>query len=144
MFGLVFPKDILCCFHPFSSFDVAVKKSRPDDKFVYITIRRKLAELEGFKVLISHPLSREDCKLYDYREGISRIDWDSLETVGADDAYSKNVKMAECLSNKPIPIACIHCIYVPDERTKEYIKQLFEDKGITKQSPYINVMAYFL
>ena len=69
-------------FHPYSAFDVAVKKSHPDDKFVYITIKRELAALAGFKVLIKHPLSLEDCELYDYPEGIARVDWDTLEKTG--------------------------------------------------------------
>ena len=130
-------------FHPYSAFDVAVKKSRPDDKFVYITIKRELAALAGFKVLVKHPLSQEECELFDYEEGISKIDWDTLEKVGVDDTYSKNVKMAECLSDRPIPAALIQCVYVPDEWTKEYVEQLFWDKGITEQPPYVSVMETF-
>ena len=130
-------------FHPYSAFDVAVKKSRRDDKFVYITIKRELAALAGFKVLVKHPLSQEECELFDYEEGISKIDWDTLEKVGTDDTYSKNVKMAECLSDRPIPAALIQCVYVPDEWTKEYVEQLFWDKGITEQPPYVSVMETF-
>ena len=130
-------------FHPYSAFDVAVKKSHPDDKFVYITIKRDLAELAGFKILTKHPLSHEECILYDYRDGFSKIDWDTLETVGIEDTYSKNVKMAECLSDRPISAALIQCVYVPDEWTKEYVEQLFWDKGITEQPPYVTVMETF-
>ncbi len=130
-------------FHPYSAFDVAVKRSHPDDKFVYITIRRELAALAGFKVLIKHPLSLEDCELYEYSEGIARMDWDTLETTGAEDQYSKNVKMAEVLSDRTIPASLIQCVYVPDEWTKEYVEQLFWDKGITEQPPYVSVMEIF-
>lgn len=130
-------------FHPYSAFDVAVKKSRPDDKFVYITVKREMAELAGFKILVKHPLSQEECKLLEYADGIARIDWDTMETVGTDDTYSKNVKMAECLSDRPIPAALIQCVYVPDEWTKEYVEQLFWDKGITEQPPYVSVMETF-
>lgn len=130
-------------FHPYTAFDFAVKKSRPDDRFVYVTIKRDLAALANFKVLVKHPLSQEECILYDYAEGVSKIDWDVLEKIGADDSYSKNVKMAECLSEKSIPAALIQCVYVPDEWTKEYIEQLFWDKGITEQPPYVSVMDSF-
>ena len=130
-------------FHPYSAFDVAVKKSHPDVKFVYITIKRELAELAGFKILIKHPLSQENYEMYDYAEGISKIDWDTMEKTGTEDVYSKNVKMAECLSEKAIPAALIQCVYVPDEWTKEYVEQLFWDKGITEQPPYVNVMEKF-
>lgn len=130
-------------FHPYSAFDVAVKRSHPDDKFVYITIRRELASLAGFKILTRHPLSKEECTIYNYDEGFANIDWDTMETVGTDDPYSKNVKMAECLSDKPIAAALIHCVYVPDEWTKEYVEQLFWDKGITEQPPYVSVKETF-
>lgn len=130
-------------FHPYSAFDVAVKKSRHDDKFVYITVKRELAALAGFKILVKHPLSQEECELFDYEDGIAKIDWDTMETVGADDTYSKNVKMAECLSDKPIPAALIQCVYVPDEWIKEYVEQLFWDKGITEQPPYVSVIETF-
>lgn len=130
-------------FHPYSAFDVAVKKSNPETKFVYITIRRELAEMAEFKVLAKHPLSQEDCILYDYNEGIEQIDWDTLEQTGETDSYSRNVKMAECLSPKVIPASLIQCVYVPDEWTKEYVEQLFWDKGICEQPPYVSVMEKF-
>lgn len=89
-------------FHPYSAFDVAVKNTYPEDKFVYICIKRALAEFNDFKILIKHPLSQGDCVLYDYAEGISKIDWDTMERAGTTDEYSRNVKMAECLTDKRI------------------------------------------
>jgi hypothetical protein len=130
-------------FHPYTAFDYAVKKSYPDDKFVYITIKRDLAELANFKILTKHPLSLEECILFDYNEGFGKIDWDTLERVGMDDAYSRNVKMAECLSNQAIAPSLIQCVYVPDEWAKDYVEQLFWDAGITEQPPYVSVMDVF-
>ncbi|MCR5701086.1 MAG: DUF4433 domain-containing protein [Lachnospiraceae bacterium] len=130
-------------FHPYSAFDVAVKKSHPDDKFVYITIKREFAKWAEFKVLIKHPLSLEECNLYEYSEGIARMDWDTLEKTGVDDQYSKNVKMAEVLCDRTIPASLIQCVYVADEWTKEYVEQLFWDKGIKEQPPYVSVMETF-
>lgn len=126
-------------FHPYSAFDVAVKKTYLTDKFVYICIKRALAEFNNFKILIKHPLSQQDCVLYDYNDGINKIDWDSMEKVGATDEYSKNVKMAECLTDKCIPAELFQCVYVPDEEVKQYIEKLFEDKGIIEQPPYVNI-----
>lgn len=47
-------------FHPYSAFDVAVKNTYPTDKFVYICIRRALAEFNDFKILVKHPLSQQN------------------------------------------------------------------------------------
>lgn len=130
-------------FRPYSAFDVAVKKSNPDTRFVYITIRRELAQIAKFKVLAKHPLSLEECVLYDFDEGIKQIDWDTLEQAGGMDSYSRNVKMAECLCPVVIPASLIQCVYVPDDWTKEYVEQLFWDEGIREQPPYVSIMEKF-
>lgn len=109
-----------------------------NDKFVYICIKRALAEYNEFEILIKHPLSQQDCELYKYEEGIEKIDWETMEKVGATDEYSKNVKMAECITEKCIPAELFQCVYVPDEETKQYIEKLFLEKGITEHTPYVN------
>lgn len=128
-------------FHPYSAFDVAVKNTYATDKFVYICIKRALAEFNNFKILIKHPLSQHECVLYDYAEGMDKIDWDTMEKVGTTDEYSRNVKMAECLTDKRISAELFQCVYVPDEETKQYIDKLFYDKGIMEQPPYVTVQA---
>lgn len=130
-------------FHPYSAFDVAVKNTYSTEKFAYICIKRALAQFNNFKILIKHPLSQQECVLYDYIEGMNNIDWETMETVGAVDEYSRNVKMAECLTDKCIPADLFQCVYVPDEKTKLYIERLFQNKGIMEQPPYVNVQPYW-
>ena len=62
-----------------------------------------------------------------------------MESVGKTDEYARNVKMAECLTEKCIPADLFQCVYVPDMETKQYIEKLFQDKGITEQPPYVNM-----
>lgn len=126
-------------FHPYSAFDVVVKNTYSTEKFVYICIKRALAEFNNFKILTKHPLSQQDCILYDYAEGINRIDWDTMERAGTTDEYSRNVKMAECLTDKCISAELFQCVYVPDEETKRYIEVLFQNKGIIEQPPYVDI-----
>lgn len=128
-------------FHPYSAFDVAVKNTYSTEKFVYICIKRALAEFNNFKILIKHPLSQQECVLYDYIKGINNIDWDTMEKVGMKDEYSRNVKMAECLTDKCIPAELFQCVYVPDEETGVYIQNLFEKKGIIEQPPYVSIQS---
>lgn len=128
-------------FHPYSAFDAAVKNTHSTEKFVYICIKRALAEFNDFKILIKHPLSQQECVLYDYIEGINNIDWDTMEKIGTTDEYSRNVKMAECLTDKRIPAELFQCVYVPDEETKLYIKKLLEEKGIVEQPPYVAIQS---
>ena len=124
-------------FHPYTAFDLAVKKQHANDEMMYICIRRELARRNNFKVLPKHPLSLEDCQLYDYEEGFKRIDWDTMAKVGLTDPDSKQTKMAECLSAKVIPVDCFQCFYVPSEQSKEFA----ENKMCIRDSPSCNTYA---
>lgn len=127
-------------FHPYSAFDVAVKRSHADDEMIYICITRELARYNKFKVLPKHPLSLEECKVYDYDEGFSKIDWDTLMEVGRVDEEAKKIKMAECLSHLIIPVKFFQCIYVPSQEVKVKVEQIFEEQDVVIPPPYINVM----
>ena len=127
-------------FHPYTAFDLAVKKQHANDEMMYICIRRELARRNNFKVLPKHPLSLEDCQLYDYEEGFKRIDWDTMAKVGLTDPDSKQTKMAECLSAKVIPVDCFQCFYVPSDQSKEFAENTLRAYGIKFPPPFVNVM----
>ena len=127
-------------FHPYTAFDLAVKKQHANDEMMYICIRRELARRNNFKVLPKHPLSLEDCQLYDYEEGFKRIDWDTMAKVELTDPDSKQTKMAECLSAKVIPVDCFQCFYVPSEQSKEFAENTLRAYGIKFPPPFVNVM----
>ena len=127
-------------FHPYTAFDLAVKKQHANDEMMYICIRRELARRNNFKVLPKHPLSLEDYQLYDYEEGFKRIDWDTMAKVGLTDPDSKQTKMAECLSAKVIPVDCFQCFYVPSEQSKEFAENTLRAYGIKFPPPFVNVM----
>lgn len=126
-------------FHPYTAFDYAVKGTYGKTNFVYISIKRALAEYNNFKILTAHPLSQQECVLYDYKQGMEAIDWDTMETLGTEDERCKNIKMAECLAECGIPADLFHCVYVPNEEVKEYVEALFRKYGITEQPPYVEV-----
>ena len=127
-------------FHPYTAFDLAVKKQHANNEMMYICIRRELARRNNFKDLPKHPLSLEDCQLYDYEEGFKRIDWDTMAKVGLTDPDSKQTKMAECLSAKVIPVDCFQCFYVPSEQSKEFAENTLRAYGIKFPPPFVNVM----
>ena len=55
------------------------------------------------------------------------------------DEYAKHVKMAECLTEKIIPIQHFKCIYVPSEEIKKKTICILNEKGIDVPPPFINV-----
>ena len=126
-------------FHPYSAFDIAVKNTYYEDEFVYLCLNRTFAKENGFNILIKHPLSQEECILYRYEEGFDKIDWETMEKVGERDEYSRNVKMAECLTDRRIRVEDLTCIYVQNEEVKKYIEGLFREAGVSYNPPYVNI-----
>ena len=127
-------------FHPYSAFDVAVKNKFSGDDFIYLCISRVVARKNKFKILPIHPLSAEDkIFLYDYDEGIEKIDWETLMTVGRDDTYTKHVKMAECLTEHRIPIENFHCIYVKSSNVKEIVEKKLRVASVNFPPPYVYI-----
>lgn len=126
-------------FHPYSAFDVAVKHSYSDD-MIYLCIDREVARRNKFKILPKHPLSQHECILYDYDEGFSLIDWDTMMETNRTDDYAKQVKMAECLTEKRIPIQAFMCMYVPSQNVKNKVIEILERNNVNFPLPYINVM----
>lgn len=125
-------------FHPYSSFDVSVKSTFANEDLVYICIQRSLAISNEFKILPKHPLTVDECVLYNYNEGFDLIDWDTLMEVGRIDMYAKHVKMAECVTDLAIPIDCFQGIYVKSEIVKTKVIDLLDEKKIESHLPYVN------
>lgn len=137
-------------FHPYSAFDTIVKRSNPKIDFVYLCITRDFAKQNGFLILPKHPLSKIDCEQSSplpYNEGFNQIDWDimsktkeQLRANFINEDYAKQVKMAECLANRPIRIEEFFCIYTKNEKSKKKVEQLlisFFDKSYIIYLPHV-------
>jgi hypothetical protein len=128
-------------FHPYSAFDTAVKHTYNPKNMIYICIDRELARHNNFKILPQHPLSEQECVLYDYDEGIGKIDWDTLTTIGRNDNYAKEVKMAECLTDLVVPANCFKIIYVPSDTIKNQVEEKLKKYEVSFPPPYVNVQS---
>lgn len=128
-------------FHPYSAFDVAVKHTYQEQDMIYLCFDRELARMNHFKILPLHPLSAEECVLYDYDEGFQRIDWGTMMEKNRTDDYAKHVKMAECLTEKIIPINHFKCIYVASEDVKEKTIFILNENEVDFPPPFINAMG---
>lgn len=130
-------------FHPYSSFDVAVKSNYLDEEFVYICITRVDAKHNNFKILPKHPLSIDDCTLLDYDDGFSKIDWAVLTEKGLTDDYAKQVKMAECLTEKRVPAKHFSSIAVNNDQNKKRVEEMLKENNINSNPPYVNIQKWF-
>ncbi len=128
-------------FHPYSSFDVAVKNTYNSDVFIYLCISREFAREHNFLIIPKHPLNLHDVNLLNYDEGFQSIDWNHMEKSSSESAEARLVRMAECLSDKPIPLNCFQSIAVEDDAKKRIIEgKLQKCKG---RIPYVNIQPWF-
>lgn len=130
-------------FHPYSSFDVAVKKTYSSQEFIYICISRNSARRKGFKILKEHPLSVSECILLDYDKGFGEIDWETMQTYGTENEYTKNVKMAECLIDDKLDACDFHSIVVKNKDIKAMVEAKLKKNNIVERPPYVNVQSWF-
>lgn len=126
-------------FHPYSAFDVAVKHEHQGEDMIYLCISRKKAQRDKYKILPKHPLSESECKLYNYDEGFEMIDWEILQGKNRFDGYAKQVKMAECLTNKTIFINEFYCMYVKSDIVKNKVIRILNDNGVDFPPPNIYI-----
>lgn len=128
-------------FHPYSAFDVAVKNTYDAQRMIYMCMKREVARFNNFVILPKHPLSAEECVLHDYDEGFELIDWNVLQTKNLNTNYAREVKMAECLTDKIIPIDCFYIIYVPSGEIRQEITGIMDQHSVPqKVRPKLSIM----
>lgn len=113
-------------FHFFAGtpFDGSVQKSNRDELFVFITVTRKFAETNEFKIITQHPLSLDKIILIDYEKGLIKIDWVTMATRDYSDSECSMICMAECLTNKIVQPKDFHAIFVPNLKAKRIVVRL--------------------
>lgn len=126
-------------FHPYSAFDVAVKHTYRNEDMIYLCITRRKAQLDNYKILPKHPLSVSECQLYNYDEGFGKIDWETLQEKNRLDGYAKQVKMAECLTEKTIYINEFYCMYVKTNIVRDKVLRILNDNGVDFPPPNIYI-----
>lgn len=126
-------------FHPYSAFDVVVKHKYQNEDMIYLCITRRKAQLDNYKILPKHPLSVSECQLYNYEEGFEKIDWETLQEKNRLDGYAKQVKMAECLTEKTIYINEFYCMYVKSDIIRDKVIRILNDNGVDFPPPNIYI-----
>lgn len=126
-------------FHPYSAFDVVVKHKYQNEDMIYLCITRRKAQLDNYKILPKHPLSVSECQLYNYEEGFEKIDWETLQEKNRLDGYAKQVKMAECLTEKTIYINEFYCMYVKSDIVRDKVIRILNDNGVDFPPPNIYI-----
>ena len=137
-------------FHIHTNYDTFVKDHNRDKEFMYLCLHRNYARSNNFPVIPFHPTSTEQPEFYSYDEGISHIDWKTMELnktdifpEGVTERYRCQVRMAECLSPNPIPICDFHSIIVKDKNSAQFANQIFVKYGVKKNPPYININSKY-
>jgi hypothetical protein len=128
-------------FHPYSSFDAAVKYGNQDEPLIYICIEREFARENRFLILPRHPLNLNEVELLDYDEGIKAIDWDTMETSSTSSEYARQVRMAECLTEEIIPLSRFQSIAVRSAEAKSFVE--LKLVAVSGNKPFVDVRPWF-
>ncbi|WP_373004348.1 DarT ssDNA thymidine ADP-ribosyltransferase family protein [Sulfurimonas sp.] len=123
-----------------------VQIDHPDEEFVYITLHRKVASnpKNNFKIFPTHPKHMKPLKIFDYEEGLKKIDWDLMEKRDYSNSECKEVCMAECVAvHVSVQSSAFHSIIVKSVETKNYLEELCQRLYNTncKASFFIDVEA---
>jgi hypothetical protein len=78
-------------------FDGAVIKAHPKTKFVYLTVYRSDAQKNKWEIIPQHPLKCNSDEIYDYNDGITKMNWELIDKRDYSDPDCKFACMAECL-----------------------------------------------
>ena len=126
-------------FHFFgcNPFDGKVQLCHPQSEFVYFCIHRNYARTKGFQIIPKHPLNMKPFIMYNYDDGMEKIEWDKMEVRDYSDYECKEICMAECVYDGSISIHEFSNIYVKTEANKRYVDGLLEEYGINNL--YVNV-----
>lgn len=129
-------------FHFFagSPFDGRVQLDHKQKEFVLITVRREIAEANGWKIIPCHPLSGSDIQVLDYATGFMAIDWALMNRRDYQDARCRSVCMAECLSPTAVPATRFFNIYVAHQGAETLVNRLKAANGLAF---YVDVMPNF-
>lgn len=126
-----FALDEMVPFHffPNNPFDGKVCQLHPATKFVFIVVRRAVAEANEWKVTPRHPLSG-DFKLMSYDEGMGAIDWETMNQKDFKNPESKIICMAECLAPEAVKPSIFHAIYVATEKDRIEVQKAVTENGL--------------
>lgn len=131
-------------FNPYSAFDTYVKHH--NDNLIYICVLKDFAKINKFRIIINHPLNNDSCE-YSYEEGISKIDWEAMDTnlyETTDEDFINRIKksrMSECVGiNKVMPnnIYCIFCSDNNFDRVNRIVMHYNYNIKIYKQRRLLN------
>lgn len=128
-------------FHYFAKtpFDYGVQRSKPDQRFVLITVRRETAKANNWQIIPQHPLAEEGYQILDYAEGLEAIDWTLIAKRDYEDRACKVACMAECLSPNTVPADRFCSIFVKTQADKDVVDKLVKQYEV---SCHINMAAY--
>jgi hypothetical protein len=115
-------------FHWFARnpFDGRVQQDHPRKTYVLIAVRRTLAQAENWPVIPRHPLANGEPQLLNYQQGVSSIDWETMNRRDYHDSDCKSVCMAECLSPRPVQASDFFRIYAPTEEVAQQVRAIVD------------------
>lgn len=119
-----------------------VQKGYKDKRFCYITVHRKTAKQNKYKILKKHPLSLNDSTPLEYEDGINSIEWEKMAERDYSDHECKEICLAECLAQKCVNHSDFFSIIVKNEQDKKDVQEIILKTLGSDVGFYINIQSY--
>ena len=102
--------------------------------------RTRISKRKQVLILPRHPLNLNEVELLEYDKGITAIDWDTMETSSTASEYARQVRMAECLTDKIVPLSCFQSIAVRNNEVKSLIESKLTD--VVGNKPFVDIRPW--
>lgn len=123
-------------FHAYAPEALETQRMNSEDIYVYICISREYASRQGYQILMES--SQDDSvSVYDYDEGISKIDWKEMERL---EAGSTPHILVWCVTEERLSYDEFQYIYTPDEDSAALIRKLYQSiTGLAEADVVVSV-----
>ncbi len=119
-----------------------VQKVYKDKRFCYITVHRRTAKNNKYKILKKHPLSLTDSKPLSYEEGIETIEWEKMAERNYTNHECKEICLAECLAQNCVKHSDFFSIIVKNQQDKKDVQEIISKTLGNEFSFHIDVQIF--
>lgn len=111
-------------FHTYTPAAVKAQRENADEVYAFVCVTREYAWKQGYQIVMQETTEMKP-QIYSYEDGMGKIDWEAMENP-----ESENDKgIVCCVTEQAVSYAEISYIYVTDEESADWLKQLCRENG---------------
>lgn len=126
-------------FHPYSPKDIVERKMNRQDSYVFLAVRREIAEENHFKIRYENVPEVDEDHLYGYAEEAGRIPWDQMLLPGENEDMARDV---ECLVPSDLDFDKLFAVYCRNNAVARQVERMLQEADGGYAHIHVNVNAH--